>query len=341
MDPPLPPFDSDVEQLHEASKIIRFPRTFAREAKRSQIDAAKRSQAEAAQRSRLDEARRSKPEETKSQEPLRAFFQDLQRSAVQHSVHTSAEQALQATEQKPPMVMVEVEMPDSMKTLAGQEMPSRAELVQELRIQSAPRIVYAAEIPPPAEQMELLPSFDDIRLESPVESPQIELEMPLQVAPLNMRGMAGVVDVGIVVAVTAALAIGFTQVMPSAVSAVSPRMAGPCLLAAAGVLWLTFQYLFLVYGRGTPGMVFCDLELITLAGRPASTSSRRIRALACAVSAWSVGLGYLWTLVDEDMLGWHDRMSGTCLKQSALSLQQSADSTQSDIEEGDEMDLPY
>lgn len=357
-DPPLPPFDDDLIQ-HDASKIIRFPRTFAREAQRGKAEAAKRSQLEFAKRSQLESPKRSVSEAKRenSQEPLRAFFQQLSRTAAQQPEQTSNQQPpssipqpsqtlpehsshevllpdpYQTLAQKPPMVMVEVEMPEPMQDWSVEEVPVSEEPPQTLPMQE-PRIVYAAEIPPPAQQMELLPSFDDIRLESPAETPRAELEMPLQVAPLNMRAMSGVVDLGIVLAAMAALTLGFMQVAPSELSA---RMAAPCLLLACGVLWLVYQYLFLVYGRGTPGMMFADLELVTFTGKPASTSSRQIRALACAVSAFSVGLGYVWTLVDEDMLGWHDRMSATCLK----STRQTAVSTEWDVIESDEMDLPY
>lgn len=218
--------------------------------------------------------------------------------------------------QRPPMVMVEVEMPGP-------------------PVQEAPRIVYASEIPPPAEQMELLPSFDDIRLEPREESPREELELPPQVAPLKMRAMAGALDLGIVLATVAFLAYGFARL---AGDQLPSRMAAPCLLAGCGVLWLIFQYLFLVHGQGTPGMAWADLELATFAGEPASVVARRHRALSSALSAFSVGLGYAWALVDEDELGWHDRMTGTCLKSR---IQHSAVSSQLDGEELDEMDLPY
>lgn len=211
----------------------------------------------------------------------RTFSQQSSRAPVQQPPRVSSLQP--PREQKPPMVMVEVEMP-------------------EPPVQAAPRIVYASEIPPPAEQMELLPSFDDIRLESRDESPQEELELPPQPAPLKMRAMAGALDLGIVLATVALLAYGFVRL---AGDQLPSRMAVPFLLAGCGVLWLIFQYLFLVHGQGTPGMAFADLELATFAGEPASVFARRQRALSSALSAFSVGLGYAWALVDEDELGWH------------------------------------
>jgi hypothetical protein len=41
---------------------------------------------------------------------------------------------------------------------------------------------------------------------------------------------------------------------------------------------------------------------------------RQTRAAASALSAFSIGLGYAWALVDEDRLGWHDRISQTHLR---------------------------
>jgi hypothetical protein len=50
---------------------------------------------------------------------------------------------------------------------------------------------------------------------------------------------------------------------------------------------------------------------------------RQTRAAASALSAFSIGLGYAWALVDEDRLGWHDRISRTHLR-AAFSSQPSA-----------------
>ena len=38
---------------------------------------------------------------------------------------------------------------------------------------------------------------------------------------------------------------------------------------------------------------------------------RQCRAAASALSGFSMGLGYFWALVDEDRVGWHDRISRT------------------------------
>jgi hypothetical protein len=40
------------------------------------------------------------------------------------------------------------------------------------------------------------------------------------------------------------------------------------------------------------------------------------RALALILSCVSLGMGFLWSLFDEDSLGWHDRITRTYLRQS-------------------------
>ena len=82
-----------------------------------------------------------------------------------------------------------------------------------------------------------------------------------------------------------------------------------------------FQYLFLVHGRATPGMQMAQLELCSFEGKRPSLLARQTRALASTLSAFAAGMGYAWALVDEDRLGWHDRISQTHLRNST---QQSA-----------------
>jgi uncharacterized RDD family membrane protein YckC len=179
-------------------------------------------------------------------------------------------------------------------------------------VREGPRILDAPE--PEATQMELLPSFADIRLdEAPAVDLCEELESIPKPAPLARRLASGAVDSGIVLFAAGLFAAIFIQIVASAPTG---RLA---LLFSAGVgvtLWLLFQYLFLVYGGATPGMRATQLELFSLNGRRPSRFARRVRALAATLSAVSVGLGFAWALVDEDTLGWHDRISQTYLKSS-------------------------
>ena len=206
------------------------------------------------------------------------------------------------------------------------------ELEQAALAPEAPRIMEAydsvpAELTPPevtpapaGEQMELLPSFSDIRLEPEDARYDDDREIIPRPAPLGQRCISGVVDAALVFSATGAFAITFLELaeeMPQS------RMALVCLLAATGIFWLLFQYIFLTYRRATPGMRMAQLELCTFEGKETTMFDRQTRAAASALSAFSVGLGYAWALVDEDRLGWHDRISQTHLR-AALSSQPSA-----------------
>jgi uncharacterized RDD family membrane protein YckC len=170
------------------------------------------------------------------------------------------------------------------------------------------------------QQMELLPSFDDIQLEPEEARTDHDDEVIPRPAPLGQRCISGVVDAGLVFIATGAFAFTFVELaeeMPQS------RMTLVCLLAAAGIFWLLFQYIFLTYRRATPGMRMAQLELCTFEGKATTMFDRQTRAAASALSAFSIGLGYAWALVDEDRLGWHDRISQTHLR-AALSNQPSA-----------------
>jgi uncharacterized RDD family membrane protein YckC len=157
--------------------------------------------------------------------------------------------------------------------------------------------------------MDLLESFADIQLEPPQPSAGAE-PLPPQPAPLGQRLLSGFMDAVIVLAAAAMFAATFVK-LAEAVPA--SRLAGLCALAVGTTIWLMFQYIFLIYGPGTPGMRAVGLELRDFAGHSASRFARRCRALATVLSGLSLGLGFAWSFVDEDTLGWHDRISGTYL----------------------------
>jgi uncharacterized RDD family membrane protein YckC len=194
------------------------------------------------------------------------------------------------------------------------------ELEQAAPAPEAPRIMEAydtvpVELTPPevmpsleGEQMGLLPSFSDIRLEPEDARYDDDREIIPRPAPLGQRFISGVVDAGLVFIATGVCAFTFLELaeeMPQS------RMAPVCLLAAGGIFWLLFQYIFLTYRRATPGMRMAQLELCTFEGKATTMFDRQTRAAASALSAFSIGLGYAWALVDEDRLGWHDRISQT------------------------------
>jgi uncharacterized RDD family membrane protein YckC len=190
--------------------------------------------------------------------------------------------------------------------------PTEEEQLAEPMLE-APRILEAPE--PPAQQMDLLPAFADIELQAEERRTHEELELPPQAAPLRHRIFAGGVDATVVLVAGATFAMGFVKF---ATQLPQPRLLMLSGLLVCGGLWLIYQYLFLVYLSCTPGMQLAQLELCTLEGGPVAVSLRRWRALASMLSGFALGLGFAWAFVDEDTLGWHDRMTQTCLRRQTV-----------------------
>ena len=196
---------------------------------------------------------------------------------------------------------------------------------QNLPIQApdAPRILDVEEAPAPVEapmparapeQMQLLPSFDDIQLDASEHRTAAAPQGVTQAAPLRLRAIAAGVDAGLVLLAAIIFGLTFREAADGLPHA---KLAPLFALAVVGSLWMLYQYVFLVHSSGTPGMFLSQLELVTFDGKRPRLINRRFRALACAMSAGSLGLGYGWAFIDEDQLGWHDRMTQTLLRESA------------------------
>ena len=159
----------------------------------------------------------------------------------------------------------------------------------------------------------VVPVWSTIRLDAhkaaPVAepaSPQMSFALPPQTALLRRRVMAGAVDAAIVVAafgVFAGVFVELTKVVPK-----GPVAAG----AAVGiffVLGLTYQVLCFTLGTATAGMRAARIGLCTFGDENPTQKAMRRRVAAMLLSAAPLGLGYLWAWLDDDRLGWHDRIS--------------------------------
>ena len=137
-----------------------------------------------------------------------------------------------------------------------------------------------------------------------------DLEVPIQTAALGARAYAAAVDGVIMICATGLF------VVCAALFANSLPMNKPMLASAAVSLLLLvtiYYFLSLYFGHGTPGMGASGLRVLRFSG---STPSRAImgwRALATVLSAAALGMGFAWSLIDEDRLCWHDRITHTYL----------------------------
>jgi len=67
--------------------------------------------------------------------------------------------------------------------------------------------------------------------------------------------------------------------------------------------------LFFSLTGDTPGMRYARIGLCTFGDRNPTRKAMRRRVLATLLAACPLGLGLAWACLDEERLGWHDRMS--------------------------------
>ncbi len=84
--------------------------------------------------------------------------------------------------------------------------------------------------------------------------------------------------------------------------------------------WFLFEIIPLLFFTGfwwrggqTLGMRAWRLRVVRRDGSPLSWGDALKRHLAALLSCLTLGLGFLWILVDPDRLAWHDRLSATKL----------------------------
>ena len=200
-----------------------------------------------------------------------------------------------------------------------------------------PRIVEAPEMlpPPPALGGMLIEPAQQEAADRRADSPSAFPSAPS--ASIAQRALAALVDGVVLATALAAFAAIFLRLNPT-LNPVSgpvpmhpgPMLAGPTLAApmlsgpslsgpslavalavVAVLLWKAYEFLFVVYTGSTPGLRAARLRLVEFDGSPLNRRLRRWRVLASCLSAFSAGLGYLWCVLDQDGLCWHDRITRT------------------------------
>jgi uncharacterized RDD family membrane protein YckC len=157
--------------------------------------------------------------------------------------------------------------------------------------------------------VELEPQLEEELVEEPaLQSPA---PAPLELAPLNRRLLALVVDLSLIVAAVLAVAM-----LMAANARVLPGPRGTELAAALVALAIgaAYQTLFLTLARATPGMRYAGIGLSTFEGDSPTRAQRCGRLMALPLSVLPLGLGLVWALLDDCSLTWHDRLSQTYLR---------------------------
>jgi uncharacterized RDD family membrane protein YckC len=131
----------------------------------------------------------------------------------------------------------------------------------------------------------------------------------VNIASIELRLMAAAVDGICIGSAFLAFVAAVAFVAGPGLRAMSlPMLTGSAvgaLLASA----LIYQLLFFTFAEATPGMRYAHIGLCTFTEENPSRKAMRRRILATILAACPLGLGLLWVCMDDEQLGWHDRMS--------------------------------
>jgi uncharacterized RDD family membrane protein YckC len=184
--------------------------------------------------------------------------------------------------------------------------------VEAAQISSAPAVESAA------------PEWSSILLAAHRPSPVVEVpEAPFQTvlspqtARFSLRLMAAIVDGCIITAAllvfTAAFALTVGKLSGPLTAATGSRITLQTAAITAAVTFavftLIYQLLFFTFAEATPGMRYARIGLCTFSDDNPTRAATRRRIFAAILAACPLGIGFFWAWLDEDGLGWHDRIS--------------------------------
>jgi len=184
--------------------------------------------------------------------------------------------------------------------------------------------VEAAQISTAPAVESLAPEWSSILLAAHPVSAVVEVpEAPFQpvlspqTARYSLRLMAAIVDGCIITAALLAFAAVFAftagklsgPVNASTGSHITLQIAAITAAVTFTVFTLLYQLLFFTLSEATPGMRYARIALCTFADDNPTRTAMRRRIFAAVLAACPLGIGFLWAWLDEDGLGWHDRIS--------------------------------
>jgi uncharacterized RDD family membrane protein YckC len=161
------------------------------------------------------------------------------------------------------------------------------------------------------------PEWSSILLAAHPVSPVVEVpEAPFQrvfspqTAPFGLRLMAAMVDGCIIMAALLAFIAAFAITvgeLPGGHMTLQTAAIG--VTGTLAVFTLLYQLLFFTFSEATPGMRYARIAFCTFSDDNPTRRAMRRRIFAAVLAACPLGIGFLWAWLDEDGLGWHDRIS--------------------------------
>ena len=150
----------------------------------------------------------------------------------------------------------------------------------------------------------------EIAPEEPSDLKLGDLEVPIHSAPIGARVYAAGVDAAVMIAAIALFSASagcFVNSLPMS----KPLLASGTV--AVFIILTTYYLLSLCLRCATPGMHASGMSIVTFAGSAPSRLKLGCRALATVLSLAALGMGFAWSLIDDDQLCWHDRITHTYL----------------------------
>ncbi len=132
---------------------------------------------------------------------------------------------------------------------------------------------------------------------------------PMDIAPVSRRLMAAMVDGCCIGAALVGFATVVSYISGPALQAMSKPVVGATAVFTFAIAALLYQLLFFSLNEATPGMRYARVGLCLFADASPTRRQMRRRVLAQLLAVCPLGLGMLWVLLDDDRLGWHDRIS--------------------------------
>lgn len=145
---------------------------------------------------------------------------------------------------------------------------------------------------------------------APIPEPA-EKARKIFLAPIGRRLMASVVDSSLILGLFFSAAVYLVSHMQHPIAGKPAEVLGVAALVLVGFL---YHALFFAAGLSTPGMRYAGIAMSTFDDDSPTRAQMRRRLGAMALSLAPVGLGFAWSIFDEDHLTWHDRISQTYLR---------------------------
>lgn len=148
-----------------------------------------------------------------------------------------------------------------------------------------------------------------------LRAPESDIYCDAPVGPMGARVLACAMDLGLVTLAYAVFASIYYLLVQSQTGESAPlgwslRVVIPYVLLYAAVAAL-YKSLYAFANVDSPGTRWANLKIVNFDGEAPSRVERVNRMTWSALSVAAVGMGLLWSLVDEEHLTWHDLLSKT------------------------------